>query len=64
MNTGAIHNRRSVNVKLPLDVAAIPKGNRIWGVNYIVLRDRDFTDLQYTILIETLVTDREIYGLQ
>ena len=40
-------------------MAAIPKGNRIWGVNYIVLRDRDFTDLQYKILIETLITDRK-----
>ena len=31
---------------------------------HIVLRDRDFTDLQYKILIESLIMDREVYGLQ
>ena len=64
MNTEAIHHKRSVNVKLPLDIAAMPKGNRIWGKNYIVLCDRVFTDLQYKILIESLIMDREVYGLQ
>ena len=64
MNTGDIQNRRNVNVKLPMDIAAIPKGNRSWGENYIALCDRDFTDLQYANMIQNMIMDREVYDLK
>jgi hypothetical protein len=63
MNNEATAVRRPINCKLPVTFIVTPKKNRIWGENYIVLCDRKFTNLQYNMMIETLIMDRATYGL-